>query len=603
MGQKNINEPYYYSDRLQQKLNKLRLAPTAGIEALSDYSNYTLSRPSVFVKDVKEIWEHDYDTPEISFTQYAFSANQYDLHKILSEFSIQKPRYWDADFQLKYLLSAGDYFRNEGMADKALDFYLQAGDYERMLSLDLSPLILEDIGGVSFREIALFIAQNCPYSIKKRYVLSMLQVAWALLTEGLHPEFDILMKELDEMLEESVSEEAKLLRGEWLLLSSWRCLPRLDEMTKLLMEATSLFGGTFSRVIMPSAPWCFGEYSQLAVFHIKSGDADREADALEKYISLYSKLTNGHGNGADVLLRAELAHYRGDLNEGEILAYKADFLAESSRQSIIQLGAALHLAEIAVEKSDAVGWQRAIDSMECAASYSEQNNFVLRSAMDMLRSLLLNELCHQKRIKDWLKNGKNEGRLLPVMQKNALFVRLDYFMHEGEFTRLCGVAEGRLESLGSTEILTDALLSLLAAVGHMSLGNTSRAETLLDHAAKIALPDGFIYLFAAYDWILQGLPKKLIEEQHPQQLINFLNIRERFLSGFSKLHQDIIAEELPESLTSREREVALFAASGLHNNEIAEKIFVSENTVRAHMRTIFKKLDIDRRAKLAEKLK
>lgn len=55
-------------------------------------------------------------------------------------------------------------------------------------------------------------------------------------------------------------------------------------------------------------------------------------------------------------------------------------------------------------------------------------------------------------------------------------------------------------------------------------------------------------------------------------------------------------------LTRREYEVALLAADGLRNNEIAEKLFVSENTVRAHLRSVFQKLDIDRRAKLAKKL-
>jgi len=56
-------------------------------------------------------------------------------------------------------------------------------------------------------------------------------------------------------------------------------------------------------------------------------------------------------------------------------------------------------------------------------------------------------------------------------------------------------------------------------------------------------------------------------------------------------------------LTEREREIAQLAADGLRNHEIAETLFVSENTVRAHLRAIFQKLDIDRRAKLTKVFK
>ncbi|NLO48999.1 MAG: response regulator transcription factor [Clostridiales bacterium] len=83
----------------------------------------------------------------------------------------------------------------------------------------------------------------------------------------------------------------------------------------------------------------------------------------------------------------------------------------------------------------------------------------------------------------------------------------------------------------------------------------------------------------------------------------FTEIRKHFLSGFTKLRSNLTAEELPVDLTTREREIALLAASGLCNSEIAEKLTISDSTVRAHMRTIFQKLDIDRRARLAEKLK
>jgi LuxR family maltose regulon positive regulatory protein len=78
--------------------------------------------------------------------------------------------------------------------------------------------------------------------------------------------------------------------------------------------------------------------------------------------------------------------------------------------------------------------------------------------------------------------------------------------------------------------------------------------------------------------------------------------RKQYVNGWESLPRVIIADELPDGLTEREYEIAMLAADGLRNNEIAKTLFVSENTVRAHLRSIYAKLDIDRRAKLAHKL-
>ena len=537
------------------------------------------------------------------FIRYDYKARNYEMHSILSELLTQKRRERGAAFDRECLLRAGDYCRDCVQISRALDFYSQAGDYEHILMLDLSKLTLELIGDRFFWEIALGIAQDCPHEIKCRYPLSMLRIAWALLAAGMKSEFDAVMEQVQQVLEAMEGENSSRLRGEWLLLSSWRALPRLQEMIRLLKQAAQLFGESYSQVILPSMPWGFGDYSQMAMFHSTPGEVEQEADALEEYIAIYSRLTRGHGIGADVLLRAEIAHYRGDLNESEILCYKADFLAENKQQSVVQLGVALHLAEIAVEHSDTKAWQRAINSMEQAASYPGQTNFVLRSSVEILRGVLLNEINHQTRVEEWLKNGERDERLLPAMQVNALFVRLGYLMQEGQFALLAGTAEAGLEALGPDAVLADTLFSLMAAIGYMSLGNVLRAEKLLEHAARQALPDNFVYLFAVYHVVLKGLPEKLIRKQYPEYLPRYNEIKDRFSTGYALLHTSISTNELPTSLTCREREVAELAAQGLHNSEIAEKLMVTKNTVRFHLRTVFQKLDIDRRAKLAEKLK
>lgn len=51
-------------------------------------------------------------------------------------------------------------------------------------------------------------------------------------------------------------------------------------------------------------------------------------------------------------------------------------------------------------------------------------------------------------------------------------------------------------------------------------------------------------------------------------------------------------------LTSREREVIELASQGATNRQIAEALFVTENTVKVHLRNIYRKLDVQNRHQL-----
>lgn len=53
------------------------------------------------------------------------------------------------------------------------------------------------------------------------------------------------------------------------------------------------------------------------------------------------------------------------------------------------------------------------------------------------------------------------------------------------------------------------------------------------------------------------------------------------------------------SLTEREREVVGLIAEGLTNREIGQAIFVSESTVKFHLRNVMRKLDVHHRAEVA----
>lgn len=56
------------------------------------------------------------------------------------------------------------------------------------------------------------------------------------------------------------------------------------------------------------------------------------------------------------------------------------------------------------------------------------------------------------------------------------------------------------------------------------------------------------------------------------------------------------------ALTDREREVLNLLAEGLTNKEIAEKLFVTTNTVKRHLKAIFEKLDVHTRSAATAKV-
>lgn len=492
-------------------------------------------------------------------------------------------------------LRAGDRCRGQGRLADALGLYAGICAYERILALDLSPILFEKAGGAPFFKVALDIAEHCPEEIRRGHPRAMLCVAWALKVAGLDAAFCKVLDDLDEWLDDN-----GLLRAEWLLVSAYRHFPRVGEMLPNVRKAAALFNGVCSQVILPEAPWCSGDYCQLAVFHLCPGDADREAEALEEFIPLYSRLTGGHGSGADALFRAEVAYHRGDMATAEIYAYKAAFLADSSRQSVILLGTAKVLADIALLKADAEGWRRAVKAMDRAASCPGQTAWVVRVALDTVRGAILAELQQQSRIAGWLKDGDFSVRpLFPPMRNNALYAHVVYLLHQGEITRFIGTLKAIPEEVVKKTAFSEFLFLLFMALGYSLLGKRGQAADFLEHAAQKALPDGFVLSLAICSMqTLQGLTGELIKKKYPTHLEAFTKAKALYGTGWEALRHAVAKGVLPADLTARECEVALLAAEGLRNGEIAERLLVTENTVRAHLRTIFHKLDIDRRAKL-----
>ncbi len=75
--------------------------------------------------------------------------------------------------------------------------------------------------------------------------------------------------------------------------------------------------------------------------------------------------------------------------------------------------------------------------------------------------------------------------------------------------------------------------------------------------------------------------------------------------GFSKAQAQTIIDRWEDSakLTNREKQVAALLIEGKKRKEIADTLFVTESTIKKHSSSVYKKLNVDNRKELLEKVK
>jgi LuxR family maltose regulon positive regulatory protein len=163
------------------------------------------------------------------------------------------------------------------------------------------------------------------------------------------------------------------------------------------------------------------------------------------------------------------------------------------------------------------------------------------------------------------------------------------------FERLRSTAE-----IGGRSLRVVELFLLLALAAHAK-DDTPQALTLLEQALILGEPNGLIQTFVnegpALASLLYAALQKDIEPAYVQRILAAFPVETPQLSGTESPQES----GWLEPLTDRELEILQYVAEGLTNPDIGNRLYLSTNTVKTHLRNIFGKLDVSTRTQAVAK--
>ena len=197
---------------------------------------------------------------------------------------------------------------------------------------------------------------------------------------------------------------------------------------------------------------------------------------------------------------------------------------------------------------------------------------------------------------DELPDTKELMILLPAgLRAFALYVQAHYLYLKGEYGRSAGMVEAALAMGAEAYPIPAIYLHLVAVMDHMSLKQVKEAERHLLSAWELARPDDLIEGFGEHHGLLGGMLEAVIKPKWPEDFKRMIEITYRFSSGWRRVHNPITGNDVADDLTTTEFAVAMLASRGWTNQEIAEQLNVSANTVKKHLLGAMRKLQVENR--------
>ncbi len=308
--------------------------------------------------------------------------------------------------------------------------------------------------------------------------------------------------------------------------------------------------------------------------------------------------------GLLLAIRGEVLAELNDLDEALRQVKTGVKLAESGVDMSLRGWSYVSLMRVLFSRQDLAGIQKTIQKVQSIARETNVPAWVMNQMTSW-------------QVRVWLLQGNLDAasqwsheRGLTTGSEKQLQQEINFFsLFDDLILARLMLAQGRLEeadsllqnlltvaeTMGRTSLVIE--IRILQALVAQAMGNTTASLQALEQALRLAEPEGFIRIFVDERQPLAGLLyealSREIEPDYVRRLLVAFPIAESKQVDPSRSKAPEF--ELIEQLSEREVEVLQFIAEGLTNPEIADRLYLSLNTVKVHTRNIYGKLGVNNR--------
>ncbi len=182
----------------------------------------------------------------------------------------------------------------------------------------------------------------------------------------------------------------------------------------------------------------------------------------------------------------------------------------------------------------------------------------------------------------------------------AIYIMAHAAYLKGDYGRAVGMCQSPLLLCDKVYPISVTYLHCMIAMCEINLKHIKAAQKALLIAWNNSKKDGFIEPFIEHHGLLQGLIESCIKNEDPKVYARLSEAVRSFSVGWMKVHNKAAQNTVTDQLTTMEFSIAMLAARDWSNQEIADHMGISINTIKHYLSDIFLKIGVKKRSELKD---